>query len=379
MNKVAVFTGLYPPAVNGGGPIRSTEALVVDSPSDIIPIVVTSNYDLGAHEPMSISSDIWLQRGRSLVRYTSQKSLVKLFQSFKAVQQEAPDLLHFNGFFNSRFTIYPLLVWRLGFWRKARILVAPRGEFGSGALVRHSLRKSLYIAFFRFFGLHRSIVWHSTATHESDDIRRIWGETAQIIFRENHTLLPPEPLYVSKNLEEIAHFVFLGRIVEHKGLAILLESLMKTKLEISLDIYGPEEDITYVKECKKLQAALPENVRVSFRGAVSPEDVRSTLSKYDALLMPTAGENFGHVIAESLSVSCPVIATRFTPWNSTLQNGGGVIVPNRDPEKWFTEIEKIAVLSAESRTALRRKAGDAYRVWRAQPQKPHVWTLALDL
>ena len=36
----------------------------------------------------------------------------------------------------------------------------------------------------------------------------------------------------------------------------------------------------------------------------------------DFLILPTKGENFGHVIAESLSASLPVIISQNTPWRN---------------------------------------------------------------
>jgi glycosyltransferase involved in cell wall biosynthesis len=37
------------------------------------------------------------------------------------------------------------------------------------------------------------------------------------------------------------------------------------------------------------------------------------------MFMPTAGENFGHIILQSLSAGCPVIISDQTPWKD-LQN-----------------------------------------------------------
>ena len=158
---------------------------------------------------------------------------------------------------------------------------------------------------FRILRLHKAVVWHSTATHESNDIRREWGESSRIILRGNHTLLPIEPDLPRKVPGTLPRFVYLGRIVEHKGLLIALEAMRSCDYPISLDVYGTREDETYFSECEKIIRELPEYVRVVFRGVVEPDEVRQTLANYDALLMPTAGENFSHVIAESLSVSCP--------------------------------------------------------------------------
>ncbi|GAA5228506.1 hypothetical protein GCM10025778_30440 [Paeniglutamicibacter antarcticus] len=166
--------------------------------------------------------------------------------------------------------------------------------------------------------------------------------------------------------------------MEHKGLDVVLKALKGIDSKVSLDIYGPEEDPAYAALCKELVAGLPTPVSVEFKGTVAPEAACSTLAAYDALLMPTAGENFGHVIAESLSVSCPVFTTPSTPWTEILQSGGGIVVKDREPESWLAAIDRFVALPAPTRAQLRLEAGNAYRSWKGQPQKPHVWTTALQ-
>lgn len=379
MTTIAIFTALYPPAVKGGGPIRSTEVLTETASLEMAPIVITNDHDLGEQKAMAVTANVWTQRGRARIRYTTASSIVELVRGYSAVKREHPSLLNFNSFFSAKFTIFPLLLWRLGYWGKPILLLAPRGEFGDGALRRRSLKKRLYMGLFRLLGIHRSVIWHSTADHETEGIRRAWGADATIILREEGTLLPLEPRVPLRNLQEVSRFVFLGRIVEHKGLDVVLQALAGMTAPVSLDIYGPEEDASYAARCREYAAALPDNVAVAFRGVVAPDQVRETLAAYDAFLMPTAGENFGHVIAESLSVSCPVFTTSHTPWTTTLKTGGGIVVNNREPANWLLVIDRFVALPLEKRAELRTEAGNAYRYWRAQPEKPHVWNLALKM
>lgn len=378
-NTVAIFTALYPPALKGGGPIRSTEVLAETAPAAVKVIVLTGDRDLGDQEPLNVPLNRWIQKGKACVRYTSNKSPIQLFRGYSAVRREHPNILNFNSFFSTKYTIIPLLLSLVGFWGRPRILLAPRGEFGIGALNRRSLKKRMYIWLFRLLGLNRSVIWHSTADHESNDIRQIWGADSRIILRGEDTLLPLEPRNSMLENNHLPRFVFLGRIVEHKGLAIILHALTGTTNRLAFDIYGPEEDPSYAARCRNLVRALPSNITVDFKGPASPDQVPGILASYDALLMPTAGENFSHVIAESLSVSCPVFATPYTPWTQTLKSGGGIVVQDREPESWLATIDGFLGLSGESRMKLRKDAGDSYRMWRGQPVKSHVWSLTLEL
>jgi glycosyltransferase involved in cell wall biosynthesis len=45
-----------------------------------------------------------------------------------------------------------------------------------------------------------------------------------------------------------------------------------------------------------------------------PDDVPGTFAQYDLFAFPSRGENFGHVVLESLSVGTPVLVSDRTPW-----------------------------------------------------------------
>ncbi|HEY0003146.1 MAG TPA: glycosyltransferase, partial [Actinoplanes sp.] len=106
-------------------------------------------------------------------------------------------------------------------------------------------------------------------------------------------------------------------------------------------------------------------IRVRYRGELAQGQVRPTFARYDAFVFPTRGENFGHVIAESLSVSCPVICSAETPWNEVLTSGGGAVVRSDRPKELGAELQRIAAMSPAQRLRARESAGAAYRTWRA--------------
>jgi len=72
------------------------------------------------------------------------------------------------------------------------------------------------------------------------------------------------------------------------------------------DIYGTLEDLKYWNECQELIKKLPDNIKVKYMGIVKPDMVVPVFSFYDLFLFPSGGENYGHVIAESLTAErCP--------------------------------------------------------------------------
>lgn len=381
MTKViGVLAPLFPPATNGGGPIRTLAALVAGAPTRFTVGVLTGDRDLGAGERLPVEKfDSWVKSGDAFVYHASAGSLSGLIRGLRALRKFAPEVIYLNGFFDLRFSIGPQLLWRFGFWGRSVRLLAPRGEFGKRALGRRSVKKRAYMALYRLLGLHRGVYWHASSEMEARTIRDQWGSGAVILIRENETLLPkradrPPAVGQGEQTESSLHAVFLGRIVEHKGLHLALEALVSTREAVELDVYGPAEDAAYLNRCKVLAARTPPNVSIRFLGAVEPDATRQTLARYEVMLMPTAGENFGHVIAESLSVSCPVVCGPATPWTPTLEDGGGEIAP-LTPGSWNAAIERRARASVANRLEQRRNAGRAFDRWQARPAAPHVFEL----
>ena len=53
------------------------------------------------------------------------------------------------------------------------------------------------------------------------------------------------------------------------------------------------------------------------------DEIPALLWNSDCMILPTAGGNYGHVIAEALQAGCPVITTPTTPWTQVIREGGG--------------------------------------------------------
>ena len=117
---------------------------------------------------------------------------------------------------------------------------------------------------------------------------------------------------------------------------------------------------------------MPPNARVTYHGEVRPEQVRDTFAGYDAFVFPTRGENFGHVIAESLSVSCPVVCSAETPWTDVLKAGGGTVVRELSVNGWRTALQRLAAEGPVERARRRVAAGDAYRRWRSETREVNI-------
>ena len=83
---------------------------------------------------------------------------------------------------------------------------------------------------------------------------------------------------------------------------------------IKLGIIGPVEDELYWKKINEKISNLPNNIDVTYYGAMPLKASLEKIQEFHFMVLPTLGENYGHVIVESFSVGVPVIISNKTPW-----------------------------------------------------------------
>lgn len=374
--RVAILAPTFPPAFRGGGPARTLEALVAAAPQGYDVSILCPDRDLGSDQRLDVGRNRWDERAGSSVFYASVDRPVQLARLYGELRRLRPEVVYLNSIFNLKLSIVPLLLCALRVVGARRVLIAPRGELDPGALEIRGRKKRLMLGAYRLLRLHKMVTWHASTPIELAHIEGIFGPAIESVVRENETSLPEEPSTPGPSSSAL-RAVFVSRLAPKKGLAKALEALRSVPHEVAFDVYGPEEDTAYVAECRDLLRSIPPWIDVSFHGAVPPEGVRDVFAAHDLFIFPTAGENFGHVIAESLSASCPVMTTSATPWTSVLALGGGVVVDPSTTERWNEEIARYAELDPSERLARRVAAGEAYTSWRHADSTPHVFELLL--
>ena len=104
-------------------------------------------------------------------------------------------------------------------------------------------------------------------------------------------------------------FLFVGRLVQYKGLKVLLEAVALCGPEVRLTVVGEGPLEEWLLE--RLQdAALAE--RVCFRGACSDNDLVDLMAGATGLILPSldVSETFGLVQLEAMAAGLPVVASR---------------------------------------------------------------------
>jgi glycosyltransferase involved in cell wall biosynthesis len=347
MNRpvVLVFAPYYHPAFRAGGPVRTLRNMVAMLRDDIDFRIFTKDRDFGDAQPFAeVRRGEWCDVDGARVFYgaASDRTLAALG---RLVREVAPDSVYLNSFFDPAFSIRPLLARRLGITGRAiPWILAPRGEFSPGAIRIKQAKKRLFLAASRAVGLHRRLVWQASSDFEKRDIVAAMGGIARRIHVAANLTAPVDPLAgsVVRSSDGVLRICFLSRVSPKKNLLYAIDVVRRARCPIVFDIYGPLEDRAYWETCQKGIANAPPGCRIEWKGEVPHEDVRRTLAGYDLMLFPTHGENFGHVIFESLAAGVPVLVSDQTPWRDLDARGSGWVRSLDDPRAFVDVIEAAA-------------------------------------
>lgn len=359
-NKVLIFTPFYTPSVKGGGPIISIKNIIENLSEKIDFYVLTSDRDLGDQKAFDdIEKDKWIDVGPAKVMYVETKSITpkklkKIMTSFMF------DYYYLNSFFNYKFSILPLLTKKMKSISNGQVIIAPRGEFSPGALALKHTKKNTYIHLFKFLHLQQGVKWHATAESEKNDIQSVFGKGMPINLANNLTA-NYQDLHYQQHIEKhtgSVKFVFISRISPKKNLLSALEFLKNVSGEVVFSLYGPLEDKSYWEKCEKIIEQLPSSVKVEYGGVLQHDEILGIFQQNHFFLFPTLGENFGHVISESLLGGCPVIISDQTPWRLLEEKEAGWDIALADKNKYKTVIQSCIDMSPQEYDNLSKSAFD---------------------
>lgn len=361
---VLALVRYYLPGDKSGGPVRSISNIVEQFGDEFDFRIVTSDRDSLDEAPYAgVAVDAWNQVGKAQVYYLSPRNR-SILALARLVSDVPYDLLYLNSFFDPVFTRRPLLARRLGLLPPKPVLIASRGELSPGALLLKHWKKGPYRWFASAIGLYRDLTWHASSEREAADIRHAMVGVAQqisiaIAVASDLPRLPDKEEFkygsLTRKREEPLRIVFLSRITPMKNLDFALRVLAKVKIPAYFNIYGPIEDGSYWRQCEGLMTDLPPNISVRHEGTVDHSQVATVLENHDLLFLPTRGENYGHVIMESLLAGTPVLIADTTHWRDLEQAGVGWDLPLDNEQQFADKIHYTAQCSNEN-----------YRLWRKQ-------------
>lgn len=342
--KILIFIDWYKPGFKAGGPIRSISNLVDQLYNKAELFIITSNCDYLENTPYnSIKIDEWNKIDNAQVFYlskqnTNAKNIKKLIEEIK------PDTIYCNSLYSYYFSLLPIYLAKK---LKIRTVLAVRGMLSKGSLGVKSIKKTFFLKSAKFIGYFKNIIFHATTDVEKMEIEDTFGNDAKIIVANN--LLQIKSLSFvkkQKNTNELK-LVSVARISPEKNTLFAIESLKNCRNNIVFDIYGPIYNQEYWLNCQAAINQLPNNIVVNYKGALNHNELDETLKNYHALLLPSTGENFGHIILEAMINSCiPIISDR-TPWRDLESQKIGFDLPLEKQGLFSEKIDFLAAMDQE--------------------------------
>ncbi|MDI7268630.1 MAG: glycosyltransferase, partial [Myxococcota bacterium] len=381
--NVLLLLAYYFPGYKAGGPARSISNMVQMLGGEFEFRIVTSDRDLGDGRPyLGVVAGRWTPVDKAWVLYLPPGAR-SLPMYINVLRNTPHDILYLNSFFARRYSMLPVVLRRLGLIPRLPLLLAPRGEFSPGALQIKGRRKQTYIRLVRALRLYDDVTWHASSALEEHDIMHVMTSWAMVRVAAPLPAGPkslPQPrngglplIHVAPDLLAVNNgegrgllrgtkvagrlsVVCVSRISRMKNLDGSLTLLHGLRGAVRFVIWGPKEDLDYWRECEELIGQLPPNVEVTYKGPVPHEEVARVFAAHDIFLLPTRGENFGHVIVEALGAGCPVVISDRTPWRNLEQHGVGWDISLERPARFREVLQACVDMGPEQHAALSQRA-----------------------
>jgi glycosyltransferase involved in cell wall biosynthesis len=325
--KILIAIDWYRPAHKAGGPITSIENLVdlLGDETHLEFYVVCGVFDYGEQQPLDVPQETWVKVGKAQVQYWHPKQL-GWKQWMHIYQTLQPDIIHTQGLWSPKFSILPLLVAQR--YKKAKIVVSPRGMLTPQALKQKGAMKAGVSFVLKALRAYKNVVFHSTNDQETEEIRLFVNQA-------NILQMPNVPRNLGATVKQTKrekktnelHWLFVGRISPEKNPLLLLEALHLIEIPTRGYFIGGCQSETYRQQFEEKIKVLPKQHEVEYVGEKSLQEITEFLGDADVSINTSISENFGHAMAEALSAGVPIIVGPNTPWQNLSEDKSGSVAP----------------------------------------------------
>lgn len=305
--------------------------------------IITRDRDELEHKPYeNIKVNDWNSFNNCEVYYANSKSSIrKLLNNIKY------DTYYLNSLFDFNFSIKILLLIKLRLSPDREIILAPRGELSKGALSFKSFKKNIFLFLAKFLNLYKGVTWHASSKYEAAAIKKNFGKNVKIKIAMDIPGFDQIVPYKRKEKKKgELNILFISSITPMKNLQFVIKVLNNVYGNFTLDIYGPIKDKKYWAKCQTL---ISNRIRefISYKGAIDNNLLHTVYPNYDLFFFPTLGENFGHVIFESLAYGTPVLCSGTTPWDKLDEFNAGWNINLSDQKNFINKISELLTIDSK--------------------------------
>lgn len=154
-----------------------------------------------------------------------------------------------------------------------------------------------------------------------------------------------------------ARFVYCSRVAPHKGADVMLDAAAllwaSGQRDFTIAVYGSGQVTPFLQRASMLGL----DGAVTYKGALSKDEMLQAFGEYDALLFPTwEREPYGFVVSEAAAAGCIPIFTNGIGASEWFIDGDDCLKIARTPESLAGAMRDIMSLSCNERVKRRRRS-----------------------
>ncbi|HUU29853.1 MAG TPA: glycosyltransferase family 4 protein [archaeon] len=204
-----------------------------------------------------------------------------------------------------------------------------------------------FVPFLRWV-IRNSALVAANSSHTKAEIERIAPGTPVEIVPYGSPVSPAaEQKHLDKDSRSVRRVLFVGRLVERKGVAYLVRAMkeLDCPFPVELDIVGagPEEE-----SLRRLVQELGLGQKVHLKGLVSPPELENYYAACDCFVLPAIvdskgdTEGLGVVLIEALTYQKPVVASSLGGIVDVIRHEEtGLLVPEKDSSALARAISRV--------------------------------------
>lgn len=159
--------------------------------------------------------------------------------------------------------------------------------------------------------------------------------------------------------------LFLGNVMERKGLHVLLNAVSRLKSQVFVDVVGSlNVEPNYAKKMREFVTSQNLSSRITFHASLNNKPLIEILKQSHLLIVPSSYEGFGIVYLEGMGFGLPAIGTTAGAASEIIEHEkmGYLIKPN-DSESLAKHISRLA----KDRGLLNQLSINALKRYKNQP------------
>lgn len=172
-------------------------------------------------------------------------------------------------------------------------------------------------------------------------------------------LFPASKFSVERPSNENFRFLYIGRLVDWKGILFLLQAFahVATKTSAMLEVVGDGELMPKVKQTIR-EFGLED--RVTLRGWIRRSELAAFSHGCDCMVVPSLRECGGNAILETMALGLPVIATAWAGPKNYINESCGILVDPTTVDGFVAGL-RDAMLKMVEQPVLRDRLGEGAR------------------